>query len=312
MYYVRDCMDNQTVDSFLARKSGMDTSFDKYERQIFVIDFKDIAVDFLQESAQQAYDKYGWYGFVDIFKNTFERQDVYGGLSLTYNPNYHYSDIITDPHAQTLGFPRINMPKDKFKDMKTWRKMMEERTDKSYFSDILPQLKNTYQDTYGFNQPTAAAIDGYIGQITGKIKRSLVRSRLASFNSCRVELSEKMKDRAWHRDGSWFSEMRLNISVTSSPQNHYLQLQDDSGTKLYYEPGKAYVWDTAQPHAYFAERVEDFERINLVYAISPWFDYIDEEDAWVPNKYFNKKHPIDMLMDGDIIDMDFTYEQYEY
>lgn len=311
MYYVKDCTDQQTVDKFLIRKSNMQMK-EKYERQIFILDFNDMALEKLQDSAKAAYKKYGWYGFVDIFKNTFERQNVYGGLSLTYNPNYHYSDIITDPHAQTLGFPRINMPKDKFADMKTWRKMMEERTDKSYFSDILPQLKNTYQDTYGFNQPTAAAIDGYIGEITGKIKRSLVRSRLASFNSNRTELTQYMKDRAWHRDGTWFTEMRLNISVTSSPENHYLQLHDDSGLKLYYDPGKTYVWDTAQPHAYFAEKVEDFERINLVYAISPWFDYIDEEDAWIPNEFFNRKHPIDMLMDGDVIDMDFTYEQQRY
>lgn len=311
MYYVKDCTDQQTVDKFLIRKSNMQMK-EKYERQIFILDFNDMALEKLQDSAKAAYKKYGWYGFVDIFKNTFERQNVYGGLSLTYNPNYHYSDIITDPHAQTLGFPRINMPKDKFADMKTWRKMMKERTDKSYFSDILPQLKNTYQDTYGFNQPTAAAIDGYIGEITGKIKRSLVRSRLASFNSNRTELTQYMKDRAWHRDGTWFTEMRLNISVTSSPENHYLQLHDDSGLKLYYDPGKTYVWDTAQPHAYFAEKVEDFERINLVYAISPWFDYIDEEDAWIPNEFFNRKHPIDMLMDGDVIDMDFTYEQQRY
>ena len=311
MYYVKDCTDQQTVDKFLIRKSNMQMK-EKYERQIFILDFNDMALEKLQDSAKAAYKKYGWYGFVDIFKNTFERQNVYGGLSLTYNPNYHYSDIITDPHAQTLGFPRINMPKDKFADMKTWRKMMEERTDKSYFSDILPQLKNTYQDTYGFNQPTAAAIDGYIGEITGKIKRSLVRSRLASFNSNRTELTQYMKDRAWHRDGTWFTEMRLNISVTSSPENHYLQLHDDSGLKLYYDPGKTYVWDTAQPHAYFAEKVEDFERINLVYAISPWFDYIEEEDAWIPNEFFNRKHPIDMLMDGDVIDMDFTYEQQRY
>ena len=77
-----------------------------------------------------------------------------------------------------------------------------------------------------------------------------------------------MKDRAWHRDGPWFTEMRLNISVTAGLENHYLQLNSDDGLKLYYEPGKTYIWDTAQPHVYFAERVEDVERINLVYAVS--------------------------------------------
>ena len=311
IYYVKDVPDNQTVDNYLRHKTDLDMT-DKYEGQIFVINFKDIAIDKLQSATQEAYDKYGWYGFVDIFKNTFERQDVYGGLSLTYNKNYAYPEIVPDPHAQTLGFPRINMPKDKFSDMKTWRKMMDERTDKTYFNDILPQIKNTYQDTLGFNHPTEAAMHGYIGEITKKIKRSLVRSRLASFNSARTELTQYMKDRAWHRDGPWFTEMRLNISVTAGLENHYLQLNGDDGLKLYYEPVKTYIWDTAQPHVYFAERVEDVERINLVYAVSPWFDYDEETESWSPNKYFNKKHPIDMLMDGDIIDMDFTYEQYSY
>jgi hypothetical protein len=311
MYYVKDCPDTRTVDSWLSQQSNMNITNDKYERNIFVLDF-DIDCQKLEESARNAYTKHGWFGFVNIFSSKFERQNVYGGLSLTYDKDYRHSNVVPEIHAQTLGFPRINMPEDKFDDLDTWKEMIEKRTDKTYFKDLNPIVKHTYNDTYAFRHLTPAVKEGYIGEITSKIKRSLVRSRLASFNSNRAEITQRYKDMAWHRDGSWFTEMRLNINVTSLPKTYTLQLENDNGLELFYEPGKSYVWNTADAHCYFANQKVDFERINLVYAISPWFDYVEEEDAWCPNEFFNKKHPIDMLMDGDIIDMDFTHEQHRY
>lgn len=312
MYYVKDCPDTETVDRWLVKQSSMDISTDKYRNQVFVVNL-DLDKDRLATAANDLYAKYGWFGFVDIFSTEFKRQNVYGGLSLTYDKDYRYADVIPEIHAQTLGFPRINIPENKFEDMSVWKEMIANRTDKRYFYDNHNIVKHTYNDTYAFRHLTPAVQDGYIGEITKKIKRSLVRSRLASFNPKDTGgLTQRMKDRAWHRDGSWFTEMRLNINVTALPETFTLQMENDNGLELFYEPGKAYVWDTAEPHAYFANKMVDFRRINLVYAISPWFDYIEEEDAWVPNEFFNKKHPVDMLLDGDVIDMDFTYEQYRF
>jgi hypothetical protein len=312
MFYVKDCPDDETVDRWLMKKSGMDISNDKYKDNVFVVNL-DLDRDKLAASAKAAYEKHGWFGFVDIFSTEFKRQNVYGGLSLTYDKDFRYPDVIPEIHAQTLGFPRTNIPNDMFDDMSTWKEMIANKTDKSFFYNRHNTVKHTYNDTYAFRHHTPAVQEGYIGEITSKIKRSLVRSRLASFNPINAgELSQRMKDRAWHRDGSWFTEMRLNINVTSIPETFTLQMKDDTGLELFYDPGKAYVWDTAEAHAYFANKMVDFLRINLVYAISPWFDYIEEEDAWIPNEFFNKKHPIDMLMDGDVIDMDFTYEQFKF
>ena len=70
-------------------------------------------------------------------------------------------------------------------------------------------------------------------------------------------------------------------------------------------PGNAYVWDTDIANVHNSKRPSDFYRINLIYAVSPWFDYNSEKDIWYPNEFCEKKHPIDMLLDGDIIDMNF-------
>jgi hypothetical protein len=37
-----------------------------------------------------------------------------------------------------------------------------------------------------------------------------------------------------------------------------------------------------------------------VMGISPWFTYNGEDDSWSTNEFFGKKHPIDMLIDGDL------------
>ena len=33
-----------------------------------------------------------------------------------------------------------------------------------------------------------------------------------------------------------------------------------------------------------------------------WFDYNKEEDAWESNEFYGKKHPMDMFIDGDIVE----------
>lgn len=300
MFYVKDCPPNMTIDRWLMKQSKMVIPEDKYKNKLTELKLN-IDLPALQASAKSAYEKFGWYGFCNIYGTKFERSDVYGGLSLTHNPDYIMP--MDDIHAQTLGYPRLNMPEDKFDDMEVWREMIRNRIDKSYFAEINPATKNTYNDTYGFNTPTPAAHHGYIGELTRKFKRSLVRSRLASLNAAKAPDFKRYKEMTWHRDGSWFTEFRLNISVTCLPNTHTLELYDDDGPKTYYKEGHAYLWDTADPHAYWADNNADFDRINLVYAVSPWFDYIEEEKAWVPNGFFMKKHPLDMLMDGDIIDL---------
>jgi hypothetical protein len=34
---------------------------------------------------------------------------------------------------------------------------------------------------------------------------------------------------------------------------------------------------------------------------SCWWDFDEESGTWSQNEFFNKKHPLDMLVDGDVI-----------
>ena len=247
-----------------------------------------------------------------------------------------------DVHAHTLGYPRLSLPAGFFeKHTDVWFKMLDAKIDKDFYvalnkegwhgavmfladekiidrslamelydmdtNDVETPMKNTYSDTYSFNQLTPAAKYKSIGNITSKFKRRIVRSRLATLNTFKGEqyTGNHLKEVLWHRDCSWFRELRFNISITTEKNNHTIQLIDDNGPAYEYEPGHAYVWDTDIPHVQHAKKTTDFDRINLIYAVSPWFDYDDKTDTWYPNEFCQKKHPLDMLLDGDVIDMDF-------
>ena len=43
-------------------------------------------------------------------------------------------------------------------------------------------------------------------------------------------------------------------------------------------------------------------RTNYVLAVSPWFDWNEEEQYWQQNEFYGEKHPVDMVIDGDAID----------
>jgi hypothetical protein len=40
--------------------------------------------------------------------------------------------------------------------------------------------------------------------------------------------------------------------------------------------------------------------VHLVLGISPWFDYIEEEDCWISNEFYGEMHPHDMLTAGHV------------
>ena len=329
---------NETVDQWLYKSHGVDTSYDKYENHFAEIEL-DIDVNQLAKDCVEAFDHFGWIGFANIFSPVMQRSTSYGGLSLVYNPDYQFS--LEDVHMHTLGYPRLTLPQEFYNEKDIWLGMISKKVDKDFYSilnqegylqsllflfdnnvidsnqiknlsklsfnqDKIP-LKNTYNDTYSFNHLTPAAGYKSIGDITSKFKRSIVRSRLASLNTYKgeKETGNQLKEYLWHRDCSWFKELRFNISVTTEKDNHTIQLIDDTGPVYPYKAGHAYVWDTDIPHVQHSKKTTDFDRINLIYAVSPWFDYDADNNAWYPNEFCQKKHPLDMLLDGDVIDMDF-------
>lgn len=330
--------DIETVDQWLYKYYDIDVKNDKYENCVVELEL-DIDTDQLKQDCLSAFDKYGWFGFANLFSPLMQRSKGYGGLSLVYNPNYVFP--LEDVHEHTLGYPRLSIPYNFYDEKDTWFKMMEKKLDKDYytilnrdgyhssllwlfenniitaekanelyeleFTDANTSQKNTYHDTYSFNHLTPAAKYKSIGEISNKFKRSIVRSRLATLNTHKgnIESNNKFKEYTWHRDCSWFRELRFNISVTAKGDEHTIQFVNDDGPTKVFKPGNAYVWDTDIPHAHSSRKPTDYDRINLIYAVSPWFDYDAENDSWLPNEFCQKKHPLDMLLDGDIIDMEF-------
>jgi hypothetical protein len=43
-------------------------------------------------------------------------------------------------------------------------------------------------------------------------------------------------------------------------------------------------------------------RINYILAVNPWFDFNYEEQCWEQNEFYGEKHPVDMVIDGDVIE----------
>lgn len=216
--------------------------------------------------AMEIYGRHGW--------NTSNGPlEHYGGFSLVYNP-YHVED--PDPHESTLGTKK-------------------NRGDQFFYGNIENHdvIKNTYYDSYGFNSPTPASRYKSLGRFMERSKRTRIRSRLAIINSrCPV-----IPNAGWHRDEPVFENIRVNIPLLTN-DNYLFELEGHNPIHL--PIGMAYTWDTNVPHRVFNAISEDSERIHLVFGFSPWWDYLPDENAWVKNEFYGKKHPYDMMIDGDI------------
>jgi hypothetical protein len=101
---------------------------------------------------------------------------------------------------------------------------------------------------------------------------------------------------AWHRDEQLCVNLRINIPITTEPR-YMFQMKDEEPYHL--ETGKAYTWDTTIPHRVYHTINTAVDRIHFVLGFSPWFDYDAENRCWIKNDFWGK-HPIQMVIDGDI------------
>jgi hypothetical protein len=202
---------------------------------------------------------------------------VYGGFSLTYNPD-HQDGL--DPHVSSIGTPK-NARSEFF-----WNA-----------TDSHEVLKNSYFDTYGFRALTPAATRGYLGELISEFKLPLIRSRVGIIPGENIDFENKVyqESHGWHRDEPVFENLRINIPIQTD-ENYVFQMEGDEPYHL--ELGKAYTWDTHQAHRVYARAKTTTMRIHLVLGFSPWFNYDPKTDAWWPNAYFGNLHPFDMLAEG--------------
>lgn len=199
----------------------------------------------------------------------------YGGLSLTMNPQY-IEDV--DPSYQTLGTER-NEPHQFYYD----------------HMDNFETLKNTYFDSLGFrvNAPCTERTD--LKNILSQFKRPSIRSRIGIITSNWDE--KRRATGGWHRDEQIFENLRINVPITTDP-TYMFQIINKQPVHL--PCGNMYSWDTNIPHRVFPTTMESKTRIHLVFGFCPWFDYVEEEDAFVSNEFYGEMHPFDMLLSGHV------------
>lgn len=263
----------------------------------------------------------------------------YSGLSVTYNRD---NKIERDPYQAAFGKPRSGIREIFFRANgnpnpeglkiyeqlvakkivdKAWFQMEEEGS--SSFLDYLKSknieygiefqklvqsqdqqivskrmIKGDFSDNYAFRHLTPAFQTGSVFRFLKKIKRSLIRSRLAVIDSSHYE-GDFMKDYSWHCDESLFLGVRINIPIFT---NEHFFLETDNYSKHILNPGFAYSWNTSNKHRVYCDKKNVGKRGHLVLALSPWFDYDSLNDTWVTNEFFAKKHPFDMINDGDFFE----------
>lgn len=288
----------------------------------------------LLTSVNEALDIYGFHGFLPHHLTQKgldqDRGSYYGGFSISYNPTIAYP---VPEHASAMGEPKVNL-NDFFRTdegRKVWLDLEVKKLTPKFYEicfekglpavkdfllkeniisdpekynwcgDIIPTKriqKNGYFDTYGFRKLTKAAKHGALGDLlTKKFKRSLVRSRVAIVNA--QAWMPKMKDYMWHYDEPLYLNLRINVPLTTT--NNYVFEIKDVG-EFQFIPGYSYCWDTTIVHRVFARLPEKSTRTNLVIGSSPWFDYNEEQNAYVSNEFYGEMHPFDMLVNGHIID----------
>jgi len=342
-FYVKDCPDSMAIHVWIGESLNMQEKFiDKMKpkNNDVLFEFKDESLDLdkLINATDDAYEHYGWYGFLNVYGGEFVRSDGYGGLSLVKNNNYRYEGI--PENAQTLGYPRFNFPDELFyENFDIFERVMEKRLDKDIWTtsqehgthaafkllldnNIIDNAnytqlitnnrdrkgdgeliqKNTYNCTWGFNNWSDPASFGYMNEVRKRVKRSPIRSRLAQIRN--IDTEERVKQAntyLWHRDDSWFYELRINLSLHNENDAYGIEIEN-YGAKAF-TPGNWYVWDTYTTHRpYVNQAMPGKVRTNYVLAVNPWFDWIEEEQCWIQNEFYGEKHPVDMVIDGDVVE----------
>ena len=276
-FYVDDCPEHLCLWDWIADQTKF-SIFQKASKpkrsypDILAFKIKDWNPEAMAACIDEALQMYGDHGWI----TNSGSDKSYTGFSLVYNPE-HQDGI--DPNASTLGTPK-NAGEQFF-----WGSTQNHDT-----------LKNSYFDTLGFNCPSPASTHGLLGDFLSNSLRQRVRSRVSVVHG-NLHNPEKIDTTGWHKDEIIWQNLRINIPVTTSD---VMKFQFENKDPVHLDLGWAYSFDSHIAHRVFSAAPDDCRRIHIVLGFCPWFDYLPEERAWVPNKFFGKKHPFDMLVEGDI------------
>lgn len=101
-----------------------------------------------------------------------------------------------------------------------------------------------------------------------------------------------------HRDASIFEEVRLDICLAVSPD---VVLAVNGVGDLRFVPGEClwmncsgYEHTLVNRHSWFGYRA------SVHFSVWPWIEFDHGTRTYRPNRFYGKKHPIQMILDGDL------------
>jgi len=277
--FVKDVPEDTTVWKFILKNSNTAEAWQDLSQSCVMPDIFRLQHDFdceqLHTDIEEAKEIYGDYGW--SYKGQQENlKSPYTGFSLVYNPN-HIDNL--PEHRGTFGSP--NIQDGKF-------------TTHNYIPD---QTKNSYWDSHGMVKRTKAGNFKSIGQLLNCSRRTIMKSRVATCHGNADTMLEE--NRNFHTDAPNHFAIRINIPVKTS--NTYFFKMENRNEPMFLDTGWAYTFNNEIPHKVYTARPSSKPRTHLVLAFSPWWDYNAEEESWSTNEFFGKKHPMQMVIDGDVL-----------
>jgi hypothetical protein len=107
-----------------------------------------------------------------------------------------------------------------------------------------------------------------------------------------ANVTRENKEFYWHTDEKNEFISRILIPIVYN-EDYYLEFKE-TGTRLDFEPGYAYYFNTYKVHRWNFDYHENIKnRTCIVLGWSPWLDF--DGYKWSVNEYCNKMHPIDMV-----------------
>jgi hypothetical protein len=246
---------------------------------------EDLNFELLVEDTKLAMEKYGAWNYRLNGGEGDRKDQSYGGIGLTYNTGYIDGDI----HEQIQG---THTPGTADNVSNPYSLLSGE--------DMPRNKRNTHYDTYGFVHRTPASRVGELGRFIDTFKRPMVRTavRIIYAENEGPVGDDKFAGVTWHIDERMPINLRVNIPLVTHPD--YV-LEQQGFPPVHLEQGHAYTWDTNLLHRAYAQTRTAPPRIHLMLGFSCWWDFNEATQSWASNKFTGRKHPLDMLVDGDVI-----------
>jgi hypothetical protein len=300
-YNLDHCPEDSVVATYLDRQHHFRESSLKPQKDYApLVKFEITGIDFtrLVADTKESMRLHGLYNYrLGKFSDGNEKNDpAYLGMGLTYNPQQIGAENV-DPHQQVQG--NDNPGAKGYQGTNPFTRLEGDEA-------LTYSKKNTHYDTMSFCHRTPGSRYGALGDFCDSFKRSMIRSSIRTIfaewsqhGAVRID-GQRFAGVNWHTDESIFENLRVNIPIETDP---IFVLEQQGYDPVHLEAGYAYTWDTGLLHRAYAKEQASTpkHRTHLMLGFCCWWDFDEETRTWSQNEFFGRKHPLDMLMDGDVI-----------